>query len=306
MGNTGQVVSLVNAPAVCFDLVRLPAGRLAADVLATALAADPPALDRLETVARELDGDPMRGAARAAATSAAAAVPALGAALAAVAGPAPSGLPGTGRVDVATLVATPICRPATLLGLLHDDVLGWTRTRVGDVTVQRWTAAVPALCDALLAALAGPALAAPAAESLLEAYRRAALPVEPAELDPAGYGPNGFGPNGVAIRAALHAFAAAPADQLAALGRAHTHGSGWALAMHRACWAVHLAGRERAAAAAQFALARLVAGRSDRARLATDGVVAAASGVLHAESVRDLLDEDSRCRLLAPRENTHL
>jgi hypothetical protein len=70
--------------------------------------------------------------------------------------------------------------------------------------------------------------------------------------------------------------------------------------MHRACWAVHLSGRIRPAAVAQFALAREVARRPDRLRLAGEGTFTALSGAVHAELVADLLDDESRTRLLAP------
>jgi len=74
----------------------------------------------------------------------------------------------------------------------------------------------------------------------------------------------------------------------------------WTQAMHQACWAAHLTGRVREAAAAQMlgviAFRRAGLGPVDVAT----GTWTALSGVLQAGVVADLLDQESLTTLLAP------
>jgi NAD(P)-dependent dehydrogenase (short-subunit alcohol dehydrogenase family) len=93
------------------------------------------------------------------------------------------------------------------------------------------------------------------------------------------------------------------AADLAALRTAsETSGRGteWATAVHEASWAVHIAGRIRPAAAAQFALVEALHAADLPLADAAGGTWNLLSGALHAVMVRDLLDAETTHRLLGP------
>lgn len=288
-GHSGPVLSLVNSPAVCFDLVRLPGGTAAAGVLAAGLAAGPADLTRLERADRGADRTRARRLASEA-LSPPAGGSVLAGALAAVSGPLPA---APAAAAVTALLATPLCPPDRLLALLRDDVLDWTWAGDGDLRVARWPRAGALLGDALLAALAAPALAPAAADLLAAPFRAAALPDGPGDL----------GPQSGQLAALLDGAAALDAPGARDLAAAHAAVGGWAADVHQACWAVHLTGRTRTAARAQVALARVLAARPDRLELAASGALATLSGAVHATVVADVLEGDTAERLLRPWED---
>ncbi|MCW2724951.1 MAG: hypothetical protein JWN35_1872 [Frankiales bacterium] len=292
-GHPGRVLSLVNSPALCFDLVRLPGGASAAAVLATALNAGPEDLDRLERLSGH--DTPARAAIRSAARSVLDddGAPPVVAAMAAVA----AVLPAPPPVDlVISLRTAPLLRPVHLLTLLQEVVLDWTTDRSGDLMVQRWPRAVGYLGDALLGALAVPAFS-PEDAALLGA------PLRAADLDA---GPGDLGPQSGELLRLIDSVTALDDERTAALAEGHFALGGWALDIHRACWAVDVTRRERAAARAQVALAGALATRDDRWDLAGSGAVAALSGAVHATVVADILDTDTYQRLVHPWESAAL
>jgi hypothetical protein len=287
------VLSLVNSPALCFDLVRLPGGASAAAVLAGALTARAEDLDRLEQVPGH--DWPERASVRSAARGVLddGGDPPVVAALAAVAAALPAPPPPH---LVISLRSAPLLRPVHLMTLLDEDVLGWTRDRGSDLLVQRWPRAVGYLGDALLAALAEPHLSPTDAGLLTAPLRRAHLDTGPGDL----------GPQTPDLLRLIDTAAVLDDERTAHLAAGHVALGGWALDIHRACWAVHVTGRERAAARAQVALARALAARHDRWDLAAGGVVAALSGAVHATVVADILDSDTHRRLVHPWESAAL
>jgi hypothetical protein len=211
----------------------------------------------------------------------------VGVALAAVA----VGLPHDPAPSAVTALAqAPLCRPDALLAMLRDDALDWTSVSRGDLSVQRWPRAVGVLDDALLAALAGPDLSPAAADLLTAPFRYAALPTGPGDL----------GPHTERLLRMLDTASGLDAGRAAALAEGSAEVGGWALDVHRACWAVHVTGRTRPAARAQTALARTLARREDRYELAASGAVAALSGAVHATVVSDVVDSTTYRRLLLP------
>lgn len=74
----------------------------------------------------------------------------------------------------------------------------------------------------------------------------------------------------------------------------------WSVAMHSASWAVYLSGRVRAAAAAQLALVCAVDAAGVPVADRAAGVWNALSGVVHALIVRDVTDYETTHRLFEP------
>ena len=97
--------------------------------------------------------------------------------------------------------------------------------------------------------------------------------------------------------------AAATPAQLAAAGaalrRQRSDGWIWSIAMHEACWAVHLTGRERPALAAQLHAVRTLRHATGDARPAPD-VVAAVVAAVHARVVADVLASHVSAAMTAP------
>jgi hypothetical protein len=286
------VLSLVNAATVAADLVRRPGGAAASEVLLGALHAGPAELALIAENAGELDRS--AGAARrerradARRSLRAGGVPPVAAALDQLA----DELPGTPTTaTVAALATATFTDGADLDALLTEDILSWARGTGDPAELRLWPDAVDAFRDALAVALAGPGLdTAAELDLLVEPVRAAGLPRGHRDLSPAD-----LSPNGPEVLALLEL--AAGGTDFAAQAAHHRARPGWALAMHRASWAVYLSGRLRTAAAAQFALAGILARRPDRVELASCGAVAALSGAVHGAGVADLLDEASVERL---------
>jgi hypothetical protein len=276
------VYSLVSAPVLGFDLVRLGGGAATAEILLRSLrltSAD------LAVVAAELPGDDVRGRLWLDVADAAHRLPSLRAAT------APAQL-----LDIVT--SAPIGNLDALLRLLRHDIMAWTWTG-GPPTSQDPVAerATAVLCDAAAATYLGDVLAAPARRRLAGAWV-AAMRRLPA------LAPVDLGPHHPAAGALLDLVGTArPADagrlvRAADAGRADA--AAWSTAVHSASWAAYLAGRVNTAATAQLLLVQAVDSgdipRADRA----GGVWNLLSGAMHALVVRDLLDAATAHRLLTP------
>ena len=278
--------SLVSAPVLGFDLVRLMGGSASADVMLRALSftesdidiapsSRPDDWDRLtlwqdvEEAARErqtvrelsADGsDPDR--------------------------------------TLALLERAPIGDVDGLLHCVRHDVLDWTWTGDGAGRQQSEAAsrATAVICDAVVAAYLGDLLPARTRRGLTVGWLTAGrwLPTRPMAL----------GPQHDAITALLDRVRTLHPSQLGRLVKAaevtRKGVDEWAPAVHAASWAVYVSGRVREAAAAQFRLVKAIddAGIpvSDRA----GGVWNLLSGATQALVVRDMLATDTVQRLLNP------
>jgi len=294
--------SLVSSPVLGFDLVRLPAGDSAADVVIRALRAGPRELDVL--AARHDAG--ARAAAWQVVRAAAAEVPQLTDVLSDVA----NGLLERefGDADVAerlergvvrVLQASTVADADALVRLVHHDVLDWTWTvpaeggpglrtdvaaRAGDV-----------LADAAVSAYLGDRLPAEVRRALAGPYLSACrelAPVDEREDLPAG------------VVAVLDRLTRLDGTDRACL-RASADGSRavggeWAGAVHEASWAVHLSDRTRTAAVAQLLAVRAFRAGGLDAADGAGGLWNLVSGVVHAEVVADLLPGEARDVLLRP------
>jgi len=216
-----MVYSLVNTPTLVRDLARLPAGgALAADLL-QAFALTPPDLEVLDARGRQAPAMPS-------APSAAAERPRALAVLGAMrSGADTHGLAAyAGAIDL--LAAATIGGLDDLVRYLRHDVLAAAWSTVGELAVAAYPNALGVVTDGLIATYAGRA-------DIGRAWRDwcAVHPVPPAST------PYPLIVDAVRQLDAGVRVAAVPAE--------------WAPLVHEACWAVHLSGRERAAAATQLA-----------------------------------------------------
>jgi hypothetical protein len=265
------VYSLVNTPTLVRDLARLPAGAaLAADLL-QAFALTPPDLDVLEARARRQPGD---GAARRAAL-----IRADGervrahAVLGAVRSAADSHGLAAYRGSVDLLATATIGGLDDIVRFLRHEVLADAWARTDDVAVGTHPAVVDAVTDGVVATYARRA-------DIGRAWRHwcAVHPAAPAlayplvvdlvrRIDPTARRP------------------VVPAD--------------WAAHVHEACWAVHLAGRERAAAVTQLAALRALFAVTAPAPPG-HALVATVVAAVHASVGSDLLAPDGYDALMQP------
>lgn len=187
--------------------------------------------------------------------------------------------------------------PAELVTLVRDDVLGWTWRSVGEIRVQTESAAVAAVCDAVVAAAERDRLSAPAYERLRRCWLRAP--------DLPGDEPGDLGPQSDLLHRLLERTAAAGVVQLCQLDAAmvdlHRNGrtAAWEQALEAAGWAATLTGRVRLTAVAQLALAAHWPVPDLQARRLLHAAVPAATGAVAALVCADLLDSGSTRRLLA-------
>ena len=284
--------SLVSAPVLGFDLIRRDGGHRVAAVLRRALTVE--AVDLPGLAAVHLD-DPDRDAAWVALSAGTRdSIRDLGAAL------AENGEATTQagvRTALRQLARAPIGTLEGLLTCVRTDVFGWTWRTVGDLSVQDEPAAraVAVVCDAVAACYAG--------DEVDAAYRRRlAGPWTQAERRIPERTPD-LGPSAADVTGLLTRARHLDAGDLAALRTAAEHGvrgPEWSSAVHEASWAVHLSGRVRPAAAAQFALVESLHAAELPLADAAGGTWNLLSGALQAVMVRDLLPTDTTHRLLAP------
>ncbi|NIZ90428.1 hypothetical protein [Kineococcus rubinsiae] len=296
--------SLVSSPVLGFDLVRLPAGESAADVLIRALQAGPSELDVLAS----RHDDDARTAAWEVVHAAVAAVRPIGDVLSDVANGLLEREHGDPEVAdrleagvVRVLQASTVADADALVRLVHHDVLDWTWTVPVEGGPGLRTAAAARAADVL----ADAAVSAYLGDRLPDAVRRALA------------GPYLSACRELAGRAApehedLPAGVAAVLDRLACLDgtdraclRAVAEGDRavggeWAGAVHEASWAVHLSGRTRTAAVAQLLAVRAFRAGGLDASDGASGLWNLVSGVVHAEVVADLLPGEARDVLVRP------
>lgn len=282
------VYSLVNIPCLMRDLARHPRGAgLATDLLRAAaldadafasldrvrIAADAPA--RREALAQRMQIEPraleVLAATRDMATT--------------------SGLDAwTAAVDV--LETTPMGGLDELVGLVRDEVCAGAWARGDGLAVATWPTALDVVADGVRATYAAdicPEIAAPLGRPWRRWLASGRVVIPPAA-------------GGVAD-AVTRLRAATPHQLLAAaqgLRRQRADGWSWAMAMHDACWAVHLTGRETVAFVAQLhALRALLAATPKDGRPSPDTCAAVVAGV-HARVVADVLAADVLAALTAP------
>ncbi|NAZ84126.1 hypothetical protein GTR02_20160 [Kineococcus sp. R8] len=294
----------MSSPVLGFDLVRLPAGDSAADVVIRALQAGPGELDvfasRHDAAARSAAWEVVRAAV--------AEVRPLTDVLSDVAnGLLEREFGDAGAADrledgvVRVLQASTVADADALVRLVHHDVLDWTWTLPVEggpgLRTEGAARAADVLADAAVSAYLGDRLPAEVRRALAGPYLSACR-----ELAPAGAPELDDVPAGVAAvldrltrldgtdRACLRA--AADGDRAV--------GGEWAAAVHEASWAVHLSGRTRSAAVAQLLAVRAFRAGGLDAADAAGGLWNLVSGVVHAEVVADLLPGEARDVLLRP------
>jgi hypothetical protein len=274
--------SLASAPVLGFDLTRLAGGPATAEVLLRALR-----LDRadLPVLADQLPGDGVRVELWRDVAEASRLMPSL------------QSLAGTEPGRMLDLVATaPIGTLDSLLRCVRHDVMAWTWDGHGrqDQVAERATAL---LCDAAASTYLRERLDPPTRRGLAAAWVAAMrrLPaVAPVDL----------GPHHYAVSSLLERLRALRPAEVPRLERTaddwRRDPMGWPTAMHSASWAAYLAGRIRTAAAGQLLLVQAVDAAAIPLAVKAAGAWNVLSGAVQALIVRDLLDQQTAHRLMAP------
>ncbi|WP_432534659.1 hypothetical protein [Kineococcus arenarius] len=298
--------SLVSSPVLGFDLVRLPAGDSAAEVLLRALDCGPREVDVL---AAHHDAD-ARARAWRSVREASRAAPQITDVLNQVAEGLAGGVfaedvvgPRVEKGVLRVLQASTIADADALVRLVHHDVFDWTWSAPldGGPRLRTETAgrAADVLADAAVSAYLGDRLPDGVRRLLATPYLHAArdlapLPSVPEELGEAQSG----------VRAVLERLSRLDGTDracLRAVAGTHRAGGGeWASAVHDASWAVHLSGRVRTAAVAQLLAVRAFRAGGLDASDGASGLWNVVSGVVHAEVVADMLASETREVLLRP------
>jgi hypothetical protein len=276
--------SLASAPVLGYDLTRLTGGPATAEVLLRALRLDH---EDLAVLAGQLPGDSTRVELWRDVAEATRHMPSLQT-LAEVE-------PGH-MLDLVT--TAPIGTLDSLLHCVRHDVMAWTWTGPApgrqDPVAERATAL---LCDAVAATYLRDLLAPLTRRGLAAAWvasmRRlpAAAPVD-------------LGPHHYAVTALLERLRTLRPAEIPRLE--HTaedwrgNPMGWPTAMHSASWGAYLAGRIRTAAAGQFLLVQAVDAAAIPLGVRAAGGWNLLSGAVQALIVRDLLDQQTAHRLMAP------
>ncbi len=286
--------SLVSAATLGFDLVRLPGGRAAADVLLTGLAAGPRELADLADAARTRGADRGQRAVLAVrarrARELAAAVPQLRSVT-------PTGDERT-AVLVAQLERGTIGTAAAVERVLREDVLGPEHAAFlqADDDVREQAAEV--LADAVVAEWAAGVLPPLVRRELVQPFATA---VPDAATRGAGAD---LGPATPELSTLLATFAGLDTrgrDRWrAAVDEGRPEQRPWATAMHEASWAAHVSGRTRTLATAQLLAVRAFTAGGFDARDGASGSWNALAGVVQGLTMRDLLDGSALGVLMAP------
>lgn len=292
--------SLVSPSVLCMDLIRHENAIGVLDVLDRALTLTQADVPALTAVHRD---DPARQAAWAEVERLSEAAPRMSDAVAAVRQHvAEDGLVGLAAPGLAErLSATPLFGLADLLTMVRTDVLDWTWQRAGDVSVQRYPAAVAVVADAVAGAYAR-------AELSVQAYARLGGPwaqlhrENPSALPPG----DAFGPQSALLRELVDGLARLGTEDFTRLERAaaaaRTTGADWSKAMHNATWAAYLADRLRPVTRAQLVATRSLALAGLTPLAATCGVMRVVTAAVQAVAVADLLDAPTYAELVAPWE----
>jgi hypothetical protein len=290
---------VIGAPALGFDLARLPGGSQVAEVLRVAIAATPADVERLADChpgagARE---EWRRACAEAAASTSSMrdALPLAGAAIEEAA---------AGETALLRRLETSLLGDADALDrLVRHDLLDWTWLSSGPVAVQDPAASLAAdvLVDAATSAYLRESLPGELRRAMAAPYVRAALP-GPYDGDVVTVGlPD--------VDARLASFAGTDGATRAAWRRTvdelRVHTAQWAPAMHQATWALSLSDRLIAACDAQLAGVIAFDRGGFTAQDAAYGVWNAWAGVVQATAVSDLLAAADAAVLLRPWRAVH-
>lgn len=289
--------SVIGAPALGFDLARLPGGGQVAEVLRVAIAATPAEIERLADChpgvgARE---QWQRACTEAAASTSSMrdALPLAGAAIEEAA---------AGETALLRRLETSLLGDATALDrFVRHDLLDWTWLGSGPVSVQDPAASLAAdvLVDASVSAYLRQELPGELRRAMAAPYVRAALA-----------GPDDGGAVGLSeVDARLATFAGTDGPTRSAWRRAvdelRVHTAQWAPAMHQATWALSLSERLRTACDAQLAGVIAFDRGGFTAHDAAYGVWNAWAGVVQATAVSDLLSSADAAVLLRPWRAVH-
>jgi hypothetical protein len=280
--HTARVQSLISASTIGFDLSRMDGGPATAELLADLL---PVRTAEWAALGERLPRESVtRSTARARALGQADQRPSIRD----LAGVDPDSA-------VRVLQNAPIGTLTGLLDCLRTDVLVPDRDEPGGGTPAPpavVSMATDAVCATYLRELLGPRERRALAAGWLAARRL--LPERPDDL----------GPQHQAVDQLLSTVRTLRPEGLRALSEAADTmraGSGdWAGAMHSATWAVHVSGRVRAAAAAQFRLVQAIDLGGVPVAERAAGVWNVLSGAVQAVMVRDLADGDAVHQLLDP------
>ena len=267
--------SLVNTPALCRDLARHPDPVGVIDDLLAVFALDEPLLTDLDiTIA--IAAASVRREVRARMSQEARALDVLSATRHVA---ADSGVDAwTAAVDL--LERAPLGGVDDLLRFV-DDVLAHAWDRAAGVAVARWSHALDVVRDGVTASYAAPACGR-LAHVLGRPWRSwlSARDVRPARCGDAR------------VARVIDRLGRADDRSLAQAGdairAARASGWSWPDAMHDACWAVHLTGRDRSAAIAQLSALRALV-RAAAPHPPRPGAVAAVVAAVHATMVDDVL-----------------
>lgn len=278
--------SLVSAPVLGFDLTRLGGGSATAEVLLRALCLSP---EDLPVLAEHLPDEGVRGPLWVAVDEAAARMPTLRR-VAEADDPAAS---------LALVERAPIGSLDSLLRCVRYDVMSWTWHGQGKQARQSEDAerATALLCDAVVASYLRDVLADTTRRALAAGWVAAVrkLPSNP---------PVDLGPHHYTISRLLDRLRTLRGTEARRLTRtaeeAREQRTGWATAVHSASWAAYLSERVRTAAAAQLLLVQAMDTSAIPIAARAGGVWNLLSGAVQALVVRDLLDEGTAHRLLAP------
>ena len=291
--------SLVSAPVLGFDLTRMDGGPATADVLLQALRLNAPTLAAL---AEHLLDDDVRAELWLEVEAASARRPALNRGLDLLEDSETDKTPeGTSSAALLrALQLAPIGTVDALLRLVRHDILAWTWSGTGLAAVQDPLAmqATALLCDAAVAAYLRDLLPA-------RTRRRLAAPWVAAQRRLPELPPLDLGPHHLAVTALLERLRAVGPGEAQRLSvssddaRAHG-GLAWATAVNSASWAAHLSDRVRVAASGQLLLVQALDHDAISLEDKAGGVWNMLSGAVQAVLVRDLLDEATTHRLLAP------
>ena len=282
--------TLLGAPLLGFDLARRPGGGDVADLVRTALALD---RDRLADVGAGYDERTVGWLERAPGRR----PPDEGGGRLASALRDTARLVGEGRVHEALqrLETAAVAGLPELLTMVRDEVFDWTWEEAGGSRTQPedLRRGVAVACDAVVAAWHTASLSPSFAAQLAAPYQRVASRLPHPSL----------GPRSREVLEVLGRVAVAGRTQrddlAAAAERARDRGA-WGQAMHSATWAVHLSGRDRAAAAAQMDAVRALASAGVGAGEAAAGTWNLVSGACQALVVGDLVDTPTFHRLVDP------
>jgi hypothetical protein len=282
--------SLVNATAVGFDLVRLPAGEQVAEVVLAALTSGPAVLARLAEshpgAGRLAQWEHVRaiGATDSVHATLGLALPALDLA---IAGEAAASTAVLRRLELA-----PVGNLDALDRLVRDSAQEQTRNRNGDVAEQDRVGdlAADVLVDAAASAYCADRLPAELRRELVSPFVAARVQVDVPDL---GAVAPLFDALGATTAESREAWRRAVDECRAAINR-------WAPAMNEASWAVHLSGRTVHAAIAQLSAVATFRRAGFTPTDGARGVWNAVSGLVQATVVEDLLDDEHYDILVRP------